>query len=218
MNYLKKLLKDGYISLFLAPFFLILTILLLAYSKEESHLLLNTFHSGMADLFFKYCTHLGDGAFFAVFIVLFAFVRLRWSLYMVMAALTTLVSVYILKKQLFKGMPRPSAFIDVDLLHLVEGVKMHSTNSFPSGHTITAFAIFIILALISRKGYVRSFFVLIAIFAGYSRVYLSQHFIIDIYFGAFIGIVIAILSCTLVDRWFGDKIWIDKTLLTLKKA
>lgn len=217
MNYLKKLLKDGYISLFLAPFFLILTFLLLAYSKEESHLLLNAFHSVPADMFFKYCTHLGDGAFFAVFIVIFSFVRLRWSLYIASAALMTLVSVYVLKKQLFKGMPRPSAYIDVDLLHLVEGVKMHSTNSFPSGHTITAFAIFIILALISKKGYIRSFFVLVAVLAGYSRVYLSQHFIVDIYFGALIGIVIAVFSCTLIDNWLGQKTWVDKTLLDLKK-
>ena len=217
MNYLKKLLKDGYISLFLAPFFLILTFLLLAYSKEESHLLLNAFHSLPADLFFKYCTHFGDGAFFAVFIVIFAFVRLRWSLYIASAALMTLVSVYVLKKQLFKGMPRPSAYIDLDLLHLVEGVKMHSTNSFPSGHTITAFAIFIILALLSKKGYIRSFFVLVAVLAGYSRVYLSQHFIVDIYFGALIGIVIAVFSCTLIDNWLGQKTWVDKTLLDLKK-
>ncbi len=93
---------------------------------------------------------------------------------------------------------------------------MHGMNSFPSGHTITAFAIFIILALIVKKNYLKVFFTTIAILAGFSRVYLSQHFLEDIFSGALIGIGIAVLSCTLVDQLSIFKTsWIDKNLLQL---
>ena len=93
---------------------------------------------------------------------------------------------------------------------------MHAMNSFPSGHTITAFAIFIILAMVVKKQYLKVLFTLTAILAGFSRVYLSQHFLEDIFLGALIGVAIALLSCTLVDKLSIFKTsWIDHNLLQL---
>jgi len=170
------------------------------------------------DTFFKYITNLGDGVVFALVIFVLAFVRFRWALYELMAALMTLIFVFITKQILFNGMPRPTKYFEnQETLHLVEGVKMHSWNSFPSGHTITAFAIFMILILVVKNRYLKLFFMMIAILAGFSRVYLSQHFLGDIFTGAIIGSLIAVLSCTLVDAMgiFKRANWIDKNLSQL---
>ena len=134
------------------------------------------------------------------------------------AALMTLIFVFITKQLLFKGMPRPTKYFEnEEVLHLVEGVKMHEWNSFPSGHTITAFAIFMILVLVVKNNYLKFLFVMIAILAGYSRVYLSQHFLGDIFTGAIIGSLIAVCSCSFVDYIgiFKKATWIDKNLSQL---
>ena len=199
----------------LLPFLLVIVYLILNYGKSASHLLVNQWHSTEADTFFKYVTHLGDGAVFPIVIIILAFSRLRWALYELVAALMTLFFVFITKKIIFKGLPRPTKYFeDQETLHLVEGVKMHEWNSFPSGHTITAFAIFIILVLIVKNNYLKVLFMTIAILAGFSRVYLSQHFLIDVFTGAIIGSLIAVFSCALVDqlKLLNESKWIDKSL------
>ena len=190
---------------------------MIKYGKGPSHLIVNEWYSPMADVFFKYVTHLGDGAMFALVILILLFVKIRWAFYELFAALMTLIFVFITKQLIFKGAPRPTNFFEnSETLHLVEGVKMHTMNSFPSGHTITAFAIFIILAMVVKKQYLKILFTAIAILAGFSRVYLSQHFLEDIFSGALIGVAIALLSCTLVDKLSIFKTsWIDHNLLQL---
>ena len=190
---------------------------MIKYGKGPSHLIVNEWNSPMTDVFFKYVTHLGDGAIFALVILILLFVKIRWAFYELFAALMTLIFVFITKQLIFKGAPRPTSFFDnSETLHLVEGVKMHTMNSFPSGHTITAFAIFIILAMVVKKQYLKVLFTLTAILAGFSRVYLSQHFLEDIFLGALIGVAIALLSCALVDKLSIFKTsWIDHNLLQL---
>ena len=190
---------------------------MIKYGKGPSHLIVNEWHSPMTDVFFKYVTHLGDGALFALVILILLFVKIRWAFYELFAALMTLIFVFITKQLIFKGAPRPTRFFEnSETLHLVEGVKMHAMNSFPSGHTITAFAIFIILAMVVKKQYLKIVFTATAILAGFSRVYLSQHFLEDIFLGALIGVAIALLSCTFVDKLSIFKTsWMDHNLLQL---
>lgn len=192
--------------------------MIVTYGKGPSHLMVNQWHSEATDQFFKYVTHLGDGAVFAVLILLLAFFRIRWSLYLLFASIFTLVFVFITKQLIFKGMPRPTKYFEnEEVLHLVAGVKMHSWNTFPSGHTITAFAIFMILVLISKKEYLKYIFVLTAILAGFSRVYLSQHFLGDVLSGAIIGTLIGVVSCSLIDNWsfFNKRDWLDTSITHL---
>lgn len=217
MKYLNQLLREKYILFLLVPFLLGILFLILSYGKGPAHLLVNAWNSPSADMFFKYVTHLGDGAVFAVVILLLLFVRIRWAIFELLAALFTLIFVFIAKQLIFKGIPRPTKYFEnTETLHLVEGVKMHSLNSFPSGHTITAFAIFIILALIVKKNYLKVIFTATAILAGFSRVYLSQHFLEDVFTGALIGMAIALLSCSLVDKLsIFKRSWIDQNLLEI---
>lgn len=218
MKYLNQLIREKSVLFLLVPFLFGILFLLIGYGKGPSHLWVNQWNSPLMDTFFKYVTNLGDGAVFAVVILVLAFVRFRWALYELMAALMTLIFVFITKQILFNGMPRPIKYFEnQETLHLVEGVKMHSWNSFPSGHTITAFAIFMILVLVVKNRYLKLFFMMIAILAGFSRVYLSQHFLGDIFTGAIIGSLIAVCSCALVDAMgiFKKATWIDKNLSQL---
>lgn len=218
MKYLNQLIREKSVLFLLVPFLFGILFLRMRYGKGPSHLLVNEWNSPAMDTFFKYMTHFGDGAVFAIVIIVLFFVRFRWAMYELIAALMTLIFVYITKQLLFNGMPRPTKYFEnQEVLHLVEGVKMHEWNSFPSGHTITAFAIFMILVLVVKNNYLKFFFVMIAILAGYSRVYLSQHFLGDIFTGAIIGSLIAVCSCSFVDyiSKFKKATWIDKNLIQL---
>ena len=78
---------------------------------------------------------------------------------------------------------------------------MRKVHSFPSGHTTTAFAMALIMAyIINRKAW-SVILPVFALLAGYSRVYLGQHFPTDIFAGMCIGIVSAILSLLIYRKF-----------------
>ena len=110
-------------------------------------------------------------------------------------------------KALF-GHERPwNYFQRNDTLHDViwmDGVEIiKGFNSFPSGHTLSAFALFGLLALVyaNNKWVVGSCFI-IAAGVGISRIYLGQHFLKDILFGAFCGTCIS----TVIYLWIYQKL------------
>jgi membrane-associated phospholipid phosphatase len=77
----------------------------------------------------------------------------------------------------------------VDLPDVVEGVHLRTAmNSFPSGHTSAAFALFACMALISPRKWA-PLWITAAWAVAYSRIYLSQHFLEDILLGSIIGVV-----------------------------
>jgi membrane-associated phospholipid phosphatase len=182
---------------FIIGFFIYLligAIILLNFEKGEFELWLNQRHQVGADIFFKYFTHIGDGIFFlGVIVVLWVYNRLKAILGLLVFITTGLTS-QALKLLVFPGVPRPKAFFgEKYALHFVEGVEIHLSNSFPSGHSITAFAVFFLLSLLVKNKLWGILFIILAIFGAFSRVYLLQHFFVDTYFGALIGVVITAL-------------------------
>ena len=91
---------------------------------------------------------------------------------------------------------------------------MHSFHSFPSGHTAVAFGLFCLLALISSNKMIGVVCFFIALFVAFSRVYLSQHFFLDIYIGSLIGVVATVLSYLYINGSpkVNSKSWIDNSL------
>lgn len=175
-------------------FFLSSILMVTMFSKSSLHLILNKFHFWFLDYFFKYATYLGDGIMFGVLVLVFLFIKKRMALVFGVSGILTLIITHVLKKIVFAGMPRPVGVIGEDKLHLVEGIKIAFWNTFPSGHTTTAFAIFTILCLYFRKCTSQYLWIGLALVAGISRVYLSQHFWIDIFVGSVLGILIAFIS------------------------
>jgi membrane-associated phospholipid phosphatase len=75
----------------------------------------------------------------------------------------------------------------------VEGVQLNIHNSFPSGHATQAFAIFMCLAFAAKKNVVKLLLLCLALLTAFSRVYLSQHWLVDITAGSSIGMVFALI-------------------------
>ncbi|WP_409772212.1 phosphatase PAP2 family protein [Thermaurantimonas sp.] len=171
----------------------------LFFDKVELHLALNSWKHPLSDVFFKFITHLGDGLIFLPFILYFGLKKNReYFLLYSTAAVITLIVTALGKSVLFPNIDRPILEIGADKLKLVEGVRMHKKYSFPSGHTMAAFAFWSLVAVIAPKklGYL---FALIAILVGISRVYLSQHFIPDVAAGGLLGILISHFCVRLVN-------------------
>ncbi|HIP47857.1 MAG TPA: phosphatase PAP2 family protein [Lutibacter sp.] len=175
-------------------------ILLMSSDKETFHLILNRYHNSFFDMFFKYATYLGDGIIFPIVIVgLLVFNRKDATAFIISGIMTLIIS-YVLKNWVFIDFARPYEVFG-DQLHIVEGVKMRRWHSFPSGHTTAAFALFMLAIFYSRKIGWQLFFFLLALIAGLSRVYLSQHFLQDVLGGAILGTSIALISYQLATRY-----------------
>lgn len=181
-------------------FFLLSLFLVVRFNKFLLHSFLNDFNTSFFDVFFKYVTYLGDGVLFAVLGVSFFFIKRRMALVFLVGGILTLLVTHFFKKIIFKGIPRPVAALGEESLHLVDGVKIALANSFPSGHATTAFAVFTILCLYFSKCKSQYVWVSLAILASLSRVYLSQHFLVDIFVGSFLGILIAFVSMSFYKR------------------
>ena len=71
---------------------------------------------------------------------------------------------------------------------------MHQFYSFPSGHTTSIFSICILLSLIINQKKYNYVFFMIALLVGFSRIYLSQHFLMDVFVGSLVGSMITIFT------------------------
>lgn len=213
---MKKLLIDN--RYFLLPyiiFLIVVVVFALLFTKIEMHIWANQINSPFLDQFFKYATHLGDGSAIAVLTVIFLFVKYRYALAFLIGSLITSGIVHLFKQLLLEEMYRPSKYFEMFetyKLYLVEGVTLRSLQSFPSGHTSTAFNVFLMLALITRNNYLKLGYFVIALLAAYSRVYLSQHFFIDIAAGSFIATAVMLLVFCWSKTW--DRKWMESSVLT----
>ena len=192
-------------------FVLTLVVLIGCNEKANLHLWITSFNSPAADVFFHYYTYVGDWIPYAVAGGLL-FYKYRIALFVVVSQLATgLVSVII--KQTWNE-PRPILYFKENFpntqLHQILGEHLHSSHSFPSGHTITAFAFFLALSFFAKRPALHFLYFILAVLVGYSRVYLSQHFAIDVLAGSFIGV-----SVTILCKFYFDKRtmnWADGSL------
>jgi len=182
--------------------FLILGLFVLVLTKKGDFLLwLNTHHNKAMDLFFKYWTHLGDGLVFAFLGVWFLLTSYYRTIALIAVVIIQTIIIQGMKRFVFGDFVRPKLYFDnFESFYQVPGVEIHSSNSFPSGHTATAFTVAVLLSLIIRKSSVTGILMVMAILVGISRVYLLQHFFIDIYFGSMIGFLIGLI----VYLWMGS--------------
>lgn len=159
------------------------------YPKIQTHLMLNGYHTPVLDTIFRYVTKLGEGfpVYLGVALLLFNW---RKGLYVLLGQGVTCVVTQILKFAF--AHPRPAVFFEkmgADLPETVVGVTLRrGMNSFPSGHTSAAFALFTCLALMTPRKWTPLWMVL-AWATAYSRIYLSQHFLEDILLGSVIGLL-----------------------------
>lgn len=200
---MKEILQQTRIFLILFVFYLIVpSFVLLTTAKGEFEIWLNSFHTTYFDNFFYWVTYFGDGFFAAlVLICIVLFVNIRQGLLITGILLTVSALTQILKLFVFPRSARPLAFFkDTIELHFVPGLEIHSSNSFPSGHTTQAFCMFFLFSFFVKNKSLQYLFFVIACLAAISRVYLLQHFLMDIYVGAIIGTLGSLLCLQLVNQ------------------
>ncbi len=205
-------------------FLLTLGVLMLENAKGDLHQLLtidwlakcNKTTVLLCDAFFKYITEIGSSIPFVV-AGLLLFVKFGYTYFLLLAQLAVTVVVQPVKHWL--NAPRPKVFFaenfpDV-ILHQVDGVALHSMQSFPSGHTASAFAFMLCVALIVKREWASALCLVGAALAGYSRIYLSQHFAQDVFAGSIVGVAMTLFSYWIYSRKKYN--WYDESLLTILK-
>lgn len=87
------------------------------------------------------------------------------------------------------------AIKEVNKIHIESWWPILHYNSFPSGHTTSAFALLVFLTVFvfPKNNKIVSLLFALAILVGISRLYLAAHFFRDIYLGSIVGFGVAIL-------------------------
>lgn len=182
----------------LALLFLTGFLLLAIDGKGGSFILLNSYHTNWLNTFFINYTNVGDGLF-AIFIsvTLFFYKRKKQALALLLSFLISGLLVQIIKNLVTS--PRPRLFFTSgQYTQFIEGVTLSNNSSFPSGHTASAFAVATVLVLTMQNKAWQLPILFAATLAGYSRMYLAQHFLTDVMMGAFLGFTSGIYSVYLV--------------------
>lgn len=193
----------GRVKALIVPYLIILCICLvikLVFSRETIYFTVNGINSPVADFLAPYATDLGNGWLAVGMAAVLALFSYRKSLIVATSFAVTSISAQILK-YLFDE-PRPQLYFKDQLsrIHFVKGVDILSFNSFPSGHTITAFALAVIFTYWSKNKAWAPLFLLIAIIVGYSRMYLSEHFFEDVVAGSVIGVIVTVIWLYWLDN------------------
>jgi membrane-associated phospholipid phosphatase len=192
-----------YISLF---FLLLGAYILKAFSGIEFSLFINVLHTPFLDQFFFWITLLGDGSLLLVLAFMFLFKKYYYAIISVLLLISSGLISFVLKKLVFVNSMRPLFYLSVSEIHIPEGIHFYYKNSFPSGHAMTVFTAAILLIWVYRNSLLSYISLPIAALVGISRIYLLQHFFIDVYFGAILGVFESLLI-----------IWVFETKLNWKR-
>lgn len=205
------------IRLFFLPYLLILItclVIKICYTREALYFAINARHTTLGDTIFPYITNLGEGYMVVTLTIIMLCFSYRKTILLITSFAVSGITVQIVK-HIYKA-PRPVVYFEKELnsIHFVKGVALMHNNSFPSGHTVTAFSAAVVLsyfAVNKRFGFI---YLLLAMLVAYSRMYLSQHFFEDVTAGSIIGSMSTIMWITWMDnRPFMHSQWWSKGLL-----
>ncbi len=193
------IVKDRLLPFFIA---LLLCFPLLFLSKTGIIETVNGHRTLGLDVFFTKASALGNAI-----TVIFAFLlvlrfKFKWLMVFLLAFLIQVVWVLLFKKGFFAGELRPYLYFYrsgmMDHINLVEGVKIRYVNTFPSGHTATIFFLVSFFALLARNKVASWVLLVVGLLVGFSRIYLVQHWYVDVYFGMLFGTLSSAIAYLMV--------------------
>lgn len=191
---LKSVFKQNQ-TFFIGYFFLLAVaiILLIFDTKKEAFILLNPYHSVFLNYLFIGVTFLGTGFFSIIICLALALFKKTFLSFIVFVSFATSgIAAQLLKAFISEGRPA-MVFKKSNYPYFIEHVTLHNFHSFPSGHTVTAFALASILAIAIKNKKYSIPLLLFGTLVGYSRIYLGQHFLLDVAVGSLIGILFSII-------------------------
>ena len=171
--------------------------------KNEFFLWLNTDLGKAADYFFAAWTYTGDGLIWIAVLAVLVWLKRTDALPLTIASFTwSTLFTQVCKYIIVPDEPRPiKAIADTSQIHTVPGVELHLISSFPSGHTTTAFTLYLLFCLVLPARWWLGAGLLYALLVGYSRVYLAQHFPLDVAAGMITAVVSVALSVPVQNWW-----------------
>lgn len=221
MQYLSRLMaKNSWFFRGFLLFLLVGGILLFVTNHGDEILFFSNHRTAFTDFLFRIFTALGNGAVFFIAVILLLFWRFRTALIVALLGISVSITSNVTKKIFAE--PRPYRYFEehhlLDKITFVQGVHiLKGRNSLPSGHTMTAFALFAFLAfVIPQKKWMGLLLLLLAVLVGVSRIYLVAHFLDDVYLGALTGVMLAVIFYFIHTHFF-KKPWADGALLQRNK-
>jgi membrane-associated phospholipid phosphatase len=191
-----------HIRMFFVPYLIILItclVLKLSHTRESIYFAINARHTETGDFIFPYITDLGEGFMVVGVTLLMLCFSYRKTILLITSFAVSGILVQIVK-HVFRA-PRPVVYFEKQLnsIHFVKGIALLHNNSFPSGHTVTAFSAAVVLSYIAVNKRLGFIYLLLAISVAYSRMYLSQHFFDDVIAGSILGTISTIIWITWMD-------------------
>jgi len=215
MNSLKNVIKQASFFIIVQIFALtLLSFVISNFEKTELQLIANSYSSTFFDFVFYILTHSVEfWGCLAIYVLVAFYKSYKYAIIGLLTYASAGLVTQLLKRNVFYELKRPT--VNIDNLRLIPdyfNYEQASNFSFPSGHTTVAFALFIFLTLIVKNKKWGLVFGILACAVAYSRVYLSQHYFIDIYVGSVIGTVVTMLSFYGFNKIkFGN--WGDKKIM-----
>lgn len=198
-------------------FWLMALLIIMQTDKLSLHLYFNGLANSTVDVFMSILTHVGDGLFLIILALsIFLFRSKKLGILLLIAFLVSSGLVQFLKHFVFENHMRPMyVFQHVKGFHQIKGFHYHMTQSFPSGHSTSAFVLFTFIAMNYAKSWkVQILCFLSALFFAFTRVYLSQHYFEDIFIGSMIGFLCMKYTQVFLNQSFRE---LDSPLNFFKK-
>ncbi len=208
------------VRFFFIPYLILICgclVIKLQYSRETIYFAINAIHNTSADLVAPYVTAAGAGLTVVILSAIIALFNYRKAFLLATSYGVTAILAQVIKHLI--NAPRPKLYFtdQLDKIYFVKGVEIYSYNSFPSGHTVTAFSAAVTLTYLAKNKNWGILFLLGAICIGYSRMYLSEHFFEDVTAGSVLGVFITVLWIWYMDskKFIHQSNW-NKGLLSKK--
>jgi membrane-associated phospholipid phosphatase len=199
--------NKSYLSFYLL-FFMALFTYQLAFYQTDALFFFSHHRSGFLNGFFLFITRLGEEFSYLILALWFLYKNERKTILKVIITAIAVLVISIILKFIFSH-PRPITFLEgqgvMNQMTLVNDYILRGMNSFPSGHTMSAFALYSGLAFHfpKHKNWQIGLLV-VAILVGVSRVYLVAHFPEDVLLGSALGVFIALG----IEYYFSKKIYL----------
>lgn len=175
-------------------------LLMLIFSKEELYFAINHWHTVFTDVFFENMTLLGASTSCIVIVLITFIINYRTGFLLASSYIITFIISQTIK-HLVKA-PRPHLFFSKKIyeIYLVKGVVMLDKDSFPSGHSVSAFTAAVVFTYVAKNKSWGYLWLLLAVLIAYSRLYLSEHFLQDVTAGSALGVFITVFWLRWIDQ------------------
>ena len=171
------------------------------WGKNEAFLYLNANLGLVADKVFEYSSYLAEGWIWIPYFIVLVGLYKKDTAFILMNFLVSTLLTQFAKNYIFDTAMRPMASgLDATQIHTIPGVEIHTFNSFPSGHTATAFTLFLLTTYLFPNKYALSIGIIYAMVCSYSRIYLAQHFPLDLAGGIFVALLTLPISIFIREK------------------